>query len=204
MTYCLINGCSYVVGWQLASLPLHTVNIAHYGGSNARTLRTTLDHIVIETLKPALALISLTFAHRYEYWSDQGPVDIWGSGNKAAHPELNQALDVFTNHRDYAQILDDFVNTAILLQHMFRARRIPYVIFNQCNRFQRKDLEAKTLSKLRELDKDRCVLNLTEFVANDYLYRQNIPSKDTELEPTYRHYDTDKFRPLELYLLNYL
>jgi len=204
MTYCLINGCSYVVGWQLESLPFKTVNIAHYGGSNPRTLRTTLNQILIEPEAPTLALISLTFAHRYEYWSDQGPIDIWGSGNTSTDPELNQALDTLTNRRDYAQILDDFVNTAVLLQHLFRARRIPYVIFNQCNRFQRPDLEAKTLAKLEQLDRDRRVINLTEFIANDYLYRQNIPSMDTELEPTYRHYDTAKFRPLELYLLNYL
>jgi len=205
MMYVLINGCSYVRGWQFQSLDLPTVNISHYGGSNPRSIRTTLDHIITEPDQPVLAIISLTFAHRYEYWSDQGLIDIWGSGNTAPDQELRQALDIFTNRRSYPQILDDLINHIALLQMVFRARRIPYLIFNQCNRFTEQDLDPKTRSKLDKLRQDSRCLDPTRFIANDFLYQQGTASTDPDtIEPTYRHYCTDQFRPLEEYLLGYL
>lgn len=204
MSYILILGCSYTVGWQFASLPFNTLNLSHYGGSNDRTVRVCLDQICLEPEPPLLTVISMTFAHRYQYWSEQGAIDIWGTGNTAQDPELNRALDVYTNNRSYTAILDDLANQIILLQSLFRARRLPYVIYNQCNGLDPKQMDWKTQAKFDHIHQDAHTVNFFEFVANRWLYQHDVPYQDPQLEPEYRHYDTGQFQVLEQYLLNYL
>lgn len=204
----LLNGCSYIHGWEPNEwfTGHNIVNLADNGGSNQRAFRTTIEWIA-NNGNPDFVLIGLTYDSRNEmvFW-DRGPEYCKYSPSMLdytppAHKEiLTQSMAI----EDRLSKVDKLFTNIIMLSGFLRSRSIPHLFVNMCERYQLSDLSRYHYLKPKiELIKQNQNIVDLEFIGNMYLYRNGASSNDIYADMCGKHYNKSDYHILENYLNTY-
>ena len=196
----LLNGCSY--GWAWQSFP--GVNLSLPGGSITRSVRTTIEWTV-RNHKPEYVFIPVTFVQRFEISRiEQQNVPIEGTyipGHYENYDLLAQISDSCYLSWDYA-----FMNI-ILLSAWLEQQGIKYLIWDQCNVFDRVHIKGfNGIEKIKLIEENSRIIPLFDFCGNQYMYENGgvWNSNDDHHKPNIRHYEDESYSILKEYLNKYM
>lgn len=200
----LLNGCSYGAAWN----HFPGVNLSQHGGSFYRSVRTTIEYCATYG-NPSAVLIPITFIDRDEYITQisddrtiEGPYN--KSNTTGELKELNITFNML-HTSDFASY-DKLVLTLTMFCAWLEQQNIPYMMWNQCNTFHANRFKNwKAFNKLKYISENNRIINLFEFHANTYMYKQGAKLNDPcTKQPDLTHYSKlDYENILVPYLQNY-
>ena len=208
----LINGCSYAYNWKPEKwfAGYDIVNIAECGGSNRRSMRTTVEWI-LQNGNPDYVLLPITFLNRTESFFDH---------NMNFANYINISFGFYANHKhgklfeeveavEHPSVtLDRFLTDMIMLDGFLKQRNIPYLAWNMCTPSKGMpaiDVNESLESKMSWLKNNSRIVDW-DFVGNIYLGKNGAridnPS-EAKFDLQARHYDKNDYHILEKYLNDY-
>jgi len=222
----LLNGCSFGQVWRpsesfIMSLGCdHVVNISKAGTSFQRTCRSTIEWIA-QNSNPDFIMIPITFAHRWELALNQNedPID----GSWIPLQNSNYLSDEFslqeTSLGEIKKLVDDYYKIIptiktywdktfteiIMLSSFLDQQKIPYLMWDMCNGFDKKHIKGYSgFNKIELIRKNNRIIDLWQFSGNRFM-RSTIPKDKRENIPEHAyHHETPQYRELEKYLIQYL
>ena len=228
----LINGCSFTECWTPSSKFAEQLNCTRYvnlgkiGTSFQRTVRSTVEWIA-QNGNPSYVIIPITFAHRWELGIARIEDDIDGTWYPLQRKEfINQnkisplvsvekiksLIDLYYGSiPDIRTHWDKCFTEIIMLAGWLENERIPYLMFDMCNQFDRKHLKTfdgkdnyKAFEKLKFIEQNKNIIDIFEFCGNEFMWRSLSENDKQNIDPVLYHHTDPQYRILENHLLNYI
>lgn len=199
----VLNGCSF--GYEWKDFPGY--NLSQSGGSIARSFRTTMEWIVSNRhLSIDYVFIPLTMVSRFEIarvLEQNIPIEgpyILGEAYNHYHI-MAELSDTCYMSWDYAFM------KIITFSAWLEQQGIKYLIWDQCNMFNRNDIKGwRGMEKLKLIDDNPRIIPLFDFCGNQYMYDNGgkWEEDDSHLETNIRHYQNESYIILQQYLEKYM
>ena len=228
----LINGCSFAECWRPSAEFVgklecdDVINLGKIGTSFQRTVRSTIEWIA-QNGKPNYTVIPITFSHRWELaisgkedsidgtWYplqrkeliDQNKISPWVPVEK-----IKSLIDLYYGSiPDIRTYWDKCFTDIIMLAGWLENERIPYLMFDMCNQFDRMELKTfngkdnyKAFKKLKFIEQNKNIIDLFTFCGNYFMW-ESLPDEDKkQIDKILYHHKAPQYQILEKYLLNYI
>jgi len=200
-----LNGCSYALYWN--TFP--GVNLGVAGGSNIRTIRTTMEWIVHYNTKPDWVFMPITYLQRFEKsFIKQQNVPIEGTYIPSRKKEYRDLVKGFISKFTDTDIMyyDYLFMNIIMFSAWLSNQGIKHLIWDQCNNFNREELqEFEGIDKLKLIEENPNVIPLFEFCGNLHMYNNGgtWDELNERFDPQHKHYSVDSYSHLKDYLTVY-
>jgi len=226
MNTLLLNGCSFGECWN-PTLPFTqslgcdvVVNLSKPGTSFQRTCRSTVEWLS-QNIKPAMVLIPITFAHRWELslglYDD--PIDgRWVPIQNSNFIPDDQRFEG-TTIEDVKKLVDDYfkiISTVatywdkmfteiIMLSGFLDANSIPYLMWDMCNGFEKKHIkDHKGFKKIEIIEKNPKIIDLWNFCGNSFMRDTMTDELKTQTPEFAHHHAPEQYKFLERHLIDYI
>jgi hypothetical protein len=222
----LINGCSFAECWRPSAEFVselncdNVINIGKVGTSFQRTVRSTIEWIA-QNGKPNYIVIPITLGHRWELAISHNEDSIDGTWYPLQRKELidqnkisplvsvgkiQSLIDLYYGSiPDIRTHWDKCFTEIIMLAGWLENERIPYLMFDMCNQFDRKHLKGyKGFEKLKFIDQNKNIIDIFDFCGNEFMWRSLSADDKKNIDPVLYHHRDPQYRILENYLLNYI
>lgn len=228
----LINGCSFTECWTPSTEFVsklncnNVVNIGKIGTSFQRTARSTIEWIA-QNGEPGYVVIPITFSHRWELSIANKEDDIDGTWyplqrkefinkNKISKLVSTEKLELlidlyYGSIPDIRSYWDKCFTEIIMLAGWLENKKIPYLLFDMCNQFDRKHLKTfdgkdnyKGFEKLKFIEQNKKIIDIFSFCGNEFMWQSLSADDKKNIDPTLYHHKDPQYRVLEDYLLNYI
>jgi hypothetical protein len=222
----LINGCSFAECWSPSAEFVSklncddVINLGKGGTSFQRTARSTIEWIA-QNGKPNYVVIPITFSHRWELALNEDEDTIDGSWIPLQNSNFlsdKYKLQATTTKKlkkfvdEYYELIptiktywDKCFTEIIMLAGWLENERIPYLMFDMCNQFDRKHLEGyKGFEKLKFIEQNKNIIDIFDFCGNEFMWRSLSEDGKKIIDPVLYHHRDPQYRILENHLLNYI
>lgn len=221
----LINGCSFGECWIptqefVESLDCDTVvNLSKAGTSFQRTCRSTIEWIA-QNGNPTFILIPIPFAHRWELAlnEEEDPIDgswipLQNSNYLSDRYNLQETLKTTLKKlvEQYYKIIptiktywDNMFTDIIMMSGFLEQQKIPYMIWDMCNGFDKKHIKGyKGFHKIELIAKNKSIIDIWKFCGNRFM-RDTMPADIKTKTPEFaHHHGPEQYKELEKYLIEY-
>jgi len=231
MSTLLTNGCSFVECWPVQNSLVKSlecdnfVNLGLRGGSLQRVVRSTIEWIA-QNGNPKFVIVAIPLVSRWELSIAQTenkidgtwyPMQIKSSLEKEKisklvdFDRLCNLVDLYYGCiPDIRTFWDSCFTNLILLSSFLEQNKIDYLIFNMCNKFNKKDLkdfygknDYQGFKKLKFIEENKRIVDLFEFCGNLHMWQNMDKEFKKEIDPYMHHHDSKEYQNLENHLLNY-
>lgn len=219
----LMNGCSYTANWKpsvefVNALGCNKVkNIALYGGSFQRVCRSTVEYFTKNT-KPGFVLIPITFSYRWELAVGNNNDDMEGNwlpmrtnndlkqeqlAQDVSLEKLNSMVDNYYGCTpEDVSFLDKLFTEIILLSSFLENQKVPYLMFDMCNGFDKDHLkDFKGVDKLELIESNKNIVDLFTFCGNSYMWSQLTTAQQQKAHKTSHHHASLAYHALEKHII---
>ena len=222
----LINGCSFGECWNpskefISSLGMNNhVNISKAGTSFQRTVRSTIEWIA-QNNRPDYVLIPITFAHRWELALNFNEDNIDGSwiplqNSNYLSADYNLQDINISDLKDlvdrYYSIIpsikthwDKLFTEIILLASYLDYNRIPYVMWDMCNNFEKIHINGyKGFEKVKLINSNHNIIDLWSFCGNRFMWSTMATEEKNKIDQYAYHHNHEQYLHLEKRILDHI
>jgi len=222
----LINGCSFAQFWNVSSEFARgldcekIVNLGKYCTSFQRTVRSTIEWIA-QNGKPGYVVIPITFSHRWELSiaSTEDAIDgTWFPLQRKEFIEQNNISSLVSVDKikslidlyygsipDIRTYWDKMFTEIIMFTGWLDNEKIPYLMFDICNQFDKKHLDNfKGFEKIKFIKQNKNIIDLFSFCGNHFMWNSLAEIDKKNIDPIFYHHSDPQYGILEKYLLNYI
>ena len=225
----LINGCSFGYVWSPTKKFLNAlgcdsiVNISKHATSFQRTFRSTVEWIA-QNDNADFVIIPITFAHRWELGiaeKEEDEIDgVWFPLQMAdVMPEdlntLERKINPTVQHEKLKELLrlyygtvpdirtywDKLFTEIITLSSFLKDRRIPHLMFDMCNDFDRSLVQKWSgFNKTTLIEQNKNIVDIFNFCGNKYMWQSKV-----DREGHFNvHHKPEQYLHLEAFIEQYI
>lgn len=219
-----MNGCSFTDIWKPSSEFVkalgcdNVVNLGIEATSFQRTVRSTIEWIA-QNDKPNFVLVPITFSHRWELALNLHDKPIEGSWIPLQNSNfIRDDIQLQgTNAKDLKKLVDDYYKVIpniktyydklftdlILFANYLENNNINYLMFDMCNKFDRKDIKGyQGFEKVKLIEQNKNIIDIWNFCANEYMF--TTMKSNVDIDRYGHHHAPEQYKQLEEYILNYI
>jgi hypothetical protein len=222
----LLNGCSFGECWTPSAYFLDElgmdscINISKAGTSFQRTARSLIEWIA-QNYKPGYVMIPITFAHRWELALNTEEDQIDGSwlplqnsnylsGNYNLQGIEIDSLKKFVDQ--YYGLIptvktywDKIFTDIILLAGYLDKEKIPYVMWDMCNGFDKKHIKGyKGFEKINLINDNPSIIDIWSFCGNKFMWGTMTEQEKKKTDPFAYHHGQEQYSHLEKHILQHI